>query len=87
MAAAAAQLFEHWQLLLADRPVAPPKAFSSPQRVSRAVDVGLRLHACTAQGRCPQFAEREDSQPQGTWVYYRCLSNTCNGAEKVFEGK
>jgi hypothetical protein len=33
------------------------------------------------------FADREDSQPQGAWVYYRCLSGTCNGSEKVFEGK
>jgi hypothetical protein len=42
--------------------------------------------------KCPScgynmFAEREDHQPMGTWVYYVCLDNSCRLKEKVFEGK
>lgn len=31
------------------------------------------------------FAQREDNQPQGRWVTYVCLDNTCKFQEKVFE--
>ena len=46
-----------------------------------------------ARGKtCPQcghnmYAEREDSQPKGTWVYYKCRNGNCNFTEKVFESK
>lgn len=33
----------------------------------------------------PMFAEREEEQPKGRWVYYACRSSSCNGKEKVFE--
>lgn len=35
----------------------------------------------------PMYAEREDHQPMGTWVYYKCRSGTCKCTEKVFETK
>lgn len=44
-----------------------------------------------AKGKiCPQcgyqmYAEREDKQPKGNWVYYRCRDKTCDFLEKVFE--
>lgn len=31
------------------------------------------------------FAQHEDRQEKGTWVTYVCLSQTCNGKERVFE--
>lgn len=33
------------------------------------------------------YAEREDDQPQGRWVYYACQNRAdkCNNREKVFE--
>lgn len=42
--------------------------------------------------KCPQcgyqmYAQREDHQPQGTWVYYVCRSEKCKFTEKVFEAK
>lgn len=44
-----------------------------------------------AKGKsCPQcghqmYAEREDRQPKGNWVYYRCRNSSCDFTEKVFE--
>lgn len=46
-----------------------------------------------AQGRrCNQcgyhmYAEREQSQPQGTWVWYVCRASGCGQREKVFEAR
>ena len=42
--------------------------------------------------KCPScgynmFAEREDDQPQGSWVYYVCLNQSCKFKEKTFEGR
>ncbi len=40
--------------------------------------------------KCPQcghqmYAEKEDKQPKGNWVYYRCRNQSCDFTEKVFE--
>lgn len=40
--------------------------------------------------KCPQcgyqmYAEREDKQPKGSWVYYRCRDKSCDFLEKTFE--
>jgi len=35
----------------------------------------------------PMFAVREDTQPNGSWVYYKCTNGSCNTEEKVFESK
>lgn len=42
--------------------------------------------------KCPQcghpmYAQREDVQPMGTWVYYVCRAAKCGFTEKVFEKK
>jgi len=42
--------------------------------------------------KCPDcghqmYAEREDNQPKGVWVYYKCRNGNCNFTEKVFESK
>ena len=53
----------------------------------------LTRGARMARGKkCPScgynmFAEREQDQPMGSWVYYVCLNNSCKFREKVFEGK
>lgn len=35
----------------------------------------------------PMYAQRENVQPQGTWVYYVCNNGNCKFEEKVFESK
>ena len=42
---------------------------------------GKKCPSCGHQMR----AEKEDSQPKGTWVWYRCRDRTCDFTEKVFE--
>ena len=42
--------------------------------------------------KCPDcgyymYAQREDHQPMGTWVYYKCRNPKCGNEEKVFEPK
>lgn len=31
------------------------------------------------------YAQREDNQPKGRWVYYECRASKCTNREKVFE--
>lgn len=46
-----------------------------------------------AKGKqCPQcsyhmYAEREQEEAQGTWVWYRCRNTKCNFTLKEFEAK
>jgi len=44
---------------------------------------GMKCRICNT----PMYAEREDNQPQGRWVYYVCRNKqkSCNNREKVFE--
>lgn len=46
-----------------------------------------------AQGKkCPDcghqmYAQREEEQPKGKWVYYICRNGSCKFTEKIFESK
>jgi len=44
---------------------------------------GMKCRVCGQ----PMYAEREDDQPQGRWVYYACRNrgDSCTNREKVFE--
>lgn len=33
------------------------------------------------------YAQKEESQPKGTWVTYECGNGDCKMKEKVFESK
>jgi len=37
--------------------------------------------------KTPMYAEREDDQAKGSWVFYKCRNGDCGFAEKVFEAK
>ncbi|MBF6469835.1 hypothetical protein IU427_32435 [Nocardia beijingensis] len=42
---------------------------------------GLKCRVCGYY----MYAQREDDQPMGRWVYYVCRSSSCSNQEKVFE--
>ena len=44
---------------------------------------GMKCPNCSAY----MWAEKEDEQPKGSWVYYLCRNMTCNNRVKIFESK
>jgi len=44
---------------------------------------GMKCRVCGYQ----MYAEREQPEPMGTWVWYICRATKCNNTEKVFEPK
>ena len=42
---------------------------------------GMKCRICGEH----MYAQREDDQPKGRWVYYVCRATACTNTEKVFE--
>lgn len=42
---------------------------------------GMKCRICGGY----MYAQREDDQPKGRWVYYVCRATSCTNTEKVFE--
>lgn len=42
---------------------------------------GMKCRVCGGY----MYAQREDDQPKGRWVYYVCRTSSCSNTEKVFE--
>lgn len=42
---------------------------------------GMKCRICGGY----MYAQREDDQPKGRWVYYVCRASACTNTEKVFE--